>query len=269
MSDEGRTPDARTHEPTGPADGGAREPAYDPDRSADDLTETAGEYVLGTLPVAERAAFHARLQNDGPAQRAVTFWRERMAPLDAVAAAIAPPDRVWSEIERALPPPVVPPVANDNARLRRSRNGWRAAALAAALVAVGGALIAVNDDVRTRLGLDAPAGLTGGEYVAVVNRDGSLPALVVNVDGASGRVSVRPFDMPAPGEGSSYEMWYVPPGGEPRSVGLVDGPGAVVTEVEAAAGGTFAVTQEPRGGSPTGKATGQMMFSGKLVLLPD
>ena len=249
-------------------------------REPDEIA-TAGEYVLGTLSAPERAAFDARLENDAAAQRAVAFWRERLAPLDDVAAPIAPPDRLWSEIESVLPPPVVPAAANDNLlKLRRSRNRWRGAAVAAALAAVAGTLIALNDEARSLTGLDAGPqvagpvgapveGLNGGEYVAVVNRDGSLPALVVSVDGGTGEVSVRALDMPKPGEGRSYEVWYVSPGEDPVSVGLMDEPGATIAAVEAEAGGTFAITEEARGGSPTGKAQGPMMFSGKLVKLPD
>ena len=239
--------------------------------------EAAGEYVLGTLPAPERAAFDARLENDPAALRAVRFWRERLAPLDDVAAPIEPSPRVWSEIERTLPPvPVAAAAANDNVRrLRRSRNLWRAGAVAAALLAAAGALVAVNDDARGRIGLgDAPVvadggALDGGEYVAVVNRDGTLPALVVNVDATTGQVSVRALDMPQPGEGRSYEVWYVPPGGEAVSVGLLDEPGATIADVDAEPGGTFAITEEARGGSPTGAAQGPMMFSGKLVKLPE
>lgn len=246
------------------------------DELEDARDTTAGEYVLGTLPEPERAAFAARLENDPQAQRSVRFWLERLAPLDDVAAPVAPPDRVWGEIERTLPPvPAAVAAANDNQRLRRSRNLWRGAAAAAAIVAAAAVLVAVNDDVRREAGLGgapivAEGGtLAGNEYVAVVNRDGALPALVVNVDGTTGKVSVRALDMPRPDEGRSYEVWYVPPGGEAVSVGLMDGPGAAIADVDAQPGGTFAITEEARGGSPTGEAQGPMMFSGKLVKLPD
>lgn len=255
-----------------------RAPAFDP--SEGDRTAEAGEYVLGTLAPAERAAFAARLENDGALQRTVAFWRDRLGPLDDVAASIDPPPDLWRRIADTLPPPVAPP-ANDNLRaLRRSRNLWRGAAIAAALLAVTGAAVAVSDDVRERVGLgaapvvadggsdvQAPA-LGGREYVAVVNRDGSLPALVINVDGASGEVSVRALDMPRPAPDESYQVWYVPPGGEAVSVGLMDGGVAQLAEIEPAPGATIAISQERRGGSATGRREGPVMFSGTLVEVP-
>ena len=241
--------------------------------ASDDWHEAAGEYVLGTLSTAERAAFEARLEGDLEAGRAVAFWRERLAPLDDVAVAVEPPPALWSAIASALPPIdlPVPPAVNDNMRrLRASRNRWRGAAVAAALFAVAGAFVAVNEDARTRLGLPGVAGggLGGNEYVAVVNRDGALPALLVNVDAVSGRVLVRALDLPDPAQDRSYELWYVPPQEKPISIGLMDGSDATLADIAPVPGGTFAVSEEARGGSSTGAPQGAIVYSGKLVKMP-
>lgn len=51
-----------------------------PSNEPDDLHVLAGEYVLGTLPMAEREAFEARLANDPELQKAVAAWEERFFP---------------------------------------------------------------------------------------------------------------------------------------------------------------------------------------------
>jgi len=82
----------------------------------------AGEYVLGTLPPPERAAFEARLLTDRLAADLVRWWERALAPLAGVAAAEAPAARVWTAILARIGPGK--PVANDD-RVAR----WRAAAL--------------------------------------------------------------------------------------------------------------------------------------------
>ena len=114
-----------------------------------------------------------------------------------------------------------------------------------------------------RLGGAPPPGL-----VAVVNRSGELPALIVRVDPRAGIVQVRELAAETPAE-RSLELWSILPGGAPRSLGLV-APGATrvsVPEADRARldGATVAVSVEPRGGSPTGSPTGPVVYSGRLV----
>ena len=241
------------------------------------IAADAGEYVLGTLDPAERARFEAMMETDPQARALAVFWRERLAPLDAVAAPVDPPVGTWSAIQAAMPEgPVI--AANDNAMasLRRSRNTWRALALVAALAIVGGAFVASNPELRgaveRRLGLpsDRPvvAGLERETYLAVVNAEGKLPAMIVRVDAATGRVSLRPLAVARP-EGRSLEVWHIPEGSsEQASLGLLD-EGATIRDVRAKPGDTFAVSEEPVGGSPTGNATGPILYSGQLVREPD
>lgn len=252
------------------------------------LPADAGEYVLGTLDTNERARFERLVEADPEARDLAAFWRERLRPLDEVAAPVAPPDDLWQRIERVLPeiePGTTP--ANDNrlGALRRSRNGWRFAALAAGLLLVGAAVLVANPDLRgeveRRLGLPpllapgsgpAPgsvAPVAGAEsYIAVVNSEGKLPAMIVRVDGATGRVSVRSLAIAQP-EGRSLEVWHIPDGTtQARSLGVLE-PGTAIRDVRASPGDTLAVTEEPSGGSPTGEATGPIVYSGQLVREPD
>ena len=235
----------------------------------------AGEYVLGTLDAAERERFEQLLDTDPEARRLAAEWRDRLGPLDDVVPPVAPSAAVWAAIEENLPEDAAP-AANDNARgLRRSRNLWRGLALLAALVLAAIAVVAADPALRgeaeRRLGLPGTAPQVvadGGSYLAVVNAEGALPAMILRVDGRTGRVTLRSLAVAEP-EGRSLELWHIAKGGDgPVSLGLLDDAERART-VQARPGDTFAVSAEPEGGSPTGTATGPILYSGQLLPEPD
>ncbi|WP_249977914.1 anti-sigma factor [Vreelandella olivaria] len=81
----------------------------------DDLHALAGEYVLGTLPLAEREAFEARLATDIRLQKAMSDWEERFFPYTAIVDPVTPSDYLWPRIERSLkarPVKAVPPASS-------------------------------------------------------------------------------------------------------------------------------------------------------------
>lgn len=247
----------------------------------------AGEYVLGTMPPEERTEFDRALALDPTLQALVRDWEERLAGLADLVPEATPNPETWAKIEAALerktrrdlltasnanvPEDNVPDYNAPDytgasaatasvAPLRRSRARWRAAALMTGAIAAGLALF-----VATGLRRGA-----AGDYLAVVDRGGDQPALLVHVDTAAGVVHVVSVKAETPSE-RSLELWYIAPsGGAPRSMGLVDR-----TRLDAAipavarsgglAGATLAVSVEPPGGSPTGSPTGPVVYSGKLV----
>jgi anti-sigma-K factor RskA len=108
------------------------------------------------------------------------------------------------------------------------------------------------------------------QYVAVVNRGGDLPALIVRVDTGEGVVRVRPLAAETP-SGRSLELWYIGVDRQARSLGTLDDPNRAITlpavaqQAGPVEGATLAVTVEPPGGSPTGTATGPIVYSGRLI----
>ncbi len=229
----------------------------------------AGEYVLGTLAGAECEAFRAALATDPELQAEVREWERRLAPLAGAIPSESPSPAVWSAIESRLAagkgaPAEGTAAAGEGAsvlRLRRSVVLWRSiAAVAGTLAAALIVFIALSR---------WPAAEQGQEYVAVVNRGGDLPALIVRVDTREGVVRVRALGAEAP-PGKSLELWYIGAGKVPRSLGVVEnGAGPMVIPAVLRQGGvegaTIAVTAEPKGGSPTGGPTGPIVYSGKLV----
>jgi hypothetical protein len=67
-----------------------------------DLEAQAGEYVLGTLAGADRAAFEARLDVEPGLSAAVAAWEERLGSVLAGAPPVEPRPQVWSWIEARL-----------------------------------------------------------------------------------------------------------------------------------------------------------------------
>lgn len=237
----------------------------------------AAEYVLGTLDAEERAAFELERTVDPGAEAARHAWERRLRPLVQAVPAIRPGPEVWARIAAALPSGGAGrggpqddagaggealAAANDN-RLRdlaRQVRFWRRAAAGAAGLAAAGLALVLAGPLR-------PTPPAPERSVAVVTSGGDLPALIVSVDAASGTVRVRPLAARAP-EGRSLELWYVGAGAAPRPLGLVGtAPSrlALPPDVGRGDGATLAVSVEPPGGSPTGRPTGQVVYSGKLI----
>jgi len=262
----------------------------------DDRSALAAEYVLGTLTEEERLRIIVRLATDAGLRAEVLRWERRLLPLTEQVAEVAPPPAAWRAIERtlALAPeagsaaaphraepaaarsPAPLPAAGRERAPRAARpvrqslplGFWRAAALAMTGVAAVLAGLLVYD--RASLP-DAPGAGEGERYVAVVDRDGRQPALLVTVDTGEGTVSVRSVTAEAPSD-KTYEIWYVADdAATPRSLGTLDATEdmkelqGAFRALQGASGGTIAVTEEPPGGSPTGRATGPVVFSGRLI----
>lgn len=241
----------------------------------------AGEYVLGTLHADERTVFRSVLTHDAEKRELVEAWGKRLAPLAAKVPEVVPPPEVWDRIEQALEPPssgiftvieggraelpsqVVPPIEAGGAgpvmALRRSLNRWRAIAGVACALAAALVIFIADREILREPSLQP-------SYVAVVNRGGDEPALIVRVDFASGRVYVRPVAAETP-SGKSLELWYIGKGKAPKSMGLIgkEPLRAPLPADATAERATFAVTVEPPGGSPTGGPTGPIVYSGQLI----
>jgi len=167
-------------------------------------------------------------------------------------------------------------------RARRWRNvAGVAAALAASLVAV-----VVTQLVRPEL---LPAALRGkprietvqvqvpvpvptpAQFVAVLQKGSDAPAFILTVDVAGKAFTVRRVGAEAE-QGRSYELWLVSDKfPQPRSLGVIGAedftarPALAGYDADTINQATYAVSIEPEGGSPTGQATGPIVFTGKLI----
>jgi anti-sigma-K factor RskA len=111
-------------------------------------------------------------------------------------------------------------------------------------------------------------------FVAVLGEGEQQPRFLVTVDLASRQVTVVAVQSIAP-HGGDLELWLVRAEVQPRSLGLIPGTGKARLRLGQEAttavlsGGLLAVSQEPRGGSPTGVPTGPVVFTGPLLPAPE
>lgn len=235
----------------------------------DDIEAVAGEYVLGTLDASERAAVAARREREPVLDRAIRRWEEDFAPLLDVGEPVAPPADLFGRIEKRLGFPEgggadAGPVANVIA-LRRKVTVWRS--IAAATSALAASLVGVI----VWQGMVRPA--AENRLVAVLQKDSASPAFLVTVDLPTRMLTVKPLAGPAAPD-KSYELWLIHASlGDPRSLGVISAPLTVSQNLRGydpsvIEGAAVAVSLEPRGGSPTGKVTGPVLYSGPLLSAP-
>ncbi|OYX41768.1 MAG: hypothetical protein B7Z02_14250 [Rhodobacterales bacterium 32-67-9] len=196
----------------------------------------AAEYVLGTLPLEERLTAEALIEGDPGFAAMVADWQNRLAPLNDAYAEVPPPADMLDRIEaRLFPAPE---------RLRRT--GWIWGALTGAALAVL-ALVTL---------LPPPVPLT-----ATLTGEGQALAVAASFDAGKGELTVVRAAGPAAGPGRDYELWLIPAGEAPVSIGLVRDSELKIPVADLPAGTTLAITLEPEGGSPTGIATGPLLVA--------
>jgi anti-sigma-K factor RskA len=227
----------------------------------EELEIAAAEYVLGTLSGPERDDFVRRLASDSELQDVVARWEHRLSPLAEATPEVAPPADLWSKIERAIATPTAG-IASSVVALRRRVTVWRTTSAALGALAAALAIVVVLDR------LSVPSVPEQGRYVAVVDSGGREPALIAEVDTNSGTIVVRSVHAEVP-SGHSLELWHIPEGENAKSLGILEaGTGAQTIRDAIAKGpvnGIIAVTVEPEGGSPTGVATGPVVYTGRLI----
>jgi anti-sigma-K factor RskA len=221
----------------------------------------AAEYVLGTLNGPARRRFET-LQGAHPNLRqAVAQWQARLAPLSTSVPEVAPPERVWHDIEGRLFAPG--PVERETPRTSRWQRLalWRGISALATAAAVAMFLVASQTPppqapIVVVLGANPETATTlNASFVASVSADGR--ALVL-----------RPLNELSLAPDRALELWAVPAQGAPRSLGLVRSAGATTLLRAQLLRDTaaFAVSVEPAGGSPTGAPTGPIVSVGKLQI---
>jgi len=211
----------------------------------------AAEYVLGTLRGSARRRFERWRANTPHVDQRCRFWEEELMHLAKGLKPLQPPAHVWSAIQQRL-----------NLTANRSPRRWaRSWALAASLVLVAG--LAGLLYWRSLPALRATA-------VATISAKSGDEMWQVEVFGAANRLVVRAAKLPARPAGHDYELWALPKGGNPVSLGVLPAEGTsnrALTAIQKAAlasSSQVAVSIEPLGGSPTGQPTGDVVFVAPL-----
>jgi anti-sigma-K factor RskA len=220
------------------------------------LDALAAEYALGTLPARARLRVERIALDDGVVAAALHTWESRLAPLAEGAAPVTPPPRVWNAIVNRLG--LKRARAEDSWWSRVSL--WRGLALASvvAVIALGVALLGQRTEVANQ------------QIVAVLAGPDAKPALIATALRGERTMTVKVVGAAAVPADKSLELWMLPQGGKPSSLGLIPSTGVgrvalpAPPDVSLSNVPALAVSLEPAGGSTTGAPTGPVLYTGKV-----
>ena len=243
----------------------------------------AGEYVLGVLDAGQRAEVERRIAGDPGFARLVTQWENRLAPLLESFGSEAVPAHLWPRIRTSLGWPAA---TTASPRVWQRTGFWQGmTALAAAL-----ALVAVfsRRDLEPTAPAPTPVAVTpiaptpptlpaepeqATKPVTPLLHDDGTPGWLASVDKAQGKVLMVPVPAAADAAGRAPELWLIPAGGAPRSLGLVSVDRAHTVAVPDTLrdalvnGSVLAITLEPSSGAPQGIPTGPIIAKGDIANL--
>lgn len=222
----------------------------------------AAEYVTGTLRAGARRRFAQWLRVSPSLRAMVSEWEARFGPLLDGAREIEPPARVWQAIERRI-----------SGAAARTESWWTNLVFWRAFSTVSFGVAAVCAMLLAQPRYEIPP---QAMVAMLMDLQEQRPAMSVAWDaGQQGEavLRVRVIGHAEMSSDTSWELWMLP--GEddagPVSLGkvgieekqtLVIPPKLAARLIHASG---MAMSVEPRGGSPTGKPTGPILYSGHCI----
>jgi len=226
------------------------------------------EYVLGVLDADARASIAHEVALSEEAATAVALWQGRLTPLVEALPEVTPSEDVWTRIRHALswdaPRRTPRPVS-----FWSSARPWRWLSAAASLVAVFCIAMLWRAPVR----VSHEAGHVA-VMVSSIRQDNGITDWTATMDLDRKQIVVVPATATSVPTGRSTQLWLIPAGGAPISVGVFAPDTTAVlplsAQLLARVGPTaaLAVSVEPPGGSPTGQPTGPVIAKGALSGVP-
>lgn len=212
----------------------------------------AADYAIGLMGSAARRRFEQLLLDDAALRAELAHWQDTLATLTESLPEQPVPDRVWHGITARIEPRVL--------HVPEKRPFWNwlrvTAALCSVVVLVFLGSLYNRDDAR---------------YRATLLTADAQPAL--KVEAHADYLQVEPLTLAAVDSDRSLELWAIPADGKPISLGVIPAGGKGKVELNEAQKVligkpvALAVTLEPKGGSPTGKPTGPVLYQGALAAL--
>jgi anti-sigma-K factor RskA len=209
----------------------------------------AAEYVLGTLRGPARRRFETWRASSPLVQERCRFWEEHLMQLARGLRPVQPPAHVWPAIRSRL----------NLSQPESRRRPVRALAIAASVLLV--AALATLLYYRS---------IEPGKATAVATLTASTGVQIWQVEVYRTSLIVHAGQAPAKPAERDYELWALPTGGSPVSLGLLPVTGTTQRSLTAAQqsalakSAQIAVTVEQAGGSPTGQPTTKPIFVAPL-----
>lgn len=234
---------------------------------ADEPNDLAAEYALGVLTGDELRRARELARTDAQFRANVARWSGRLAPMLDDVDPVAPPDATWRAIAHRIGG-----AADDGnvVQLRRSVKQWRGIAAAMSALAACLAILLIAGLPRTAPVPEHVEQPGGPPLVAMLGDQRQQMKVVASWDPAARQLVLAVTGTMKSDPSHSHELWVIPPGGKPRSLGMMRGGRQMHMRLADALaqllrqGATIAISVEPPGGSPTGAPTGPVVASGPL-----
>ena len=247
------------------------------------MDQLAASYALGTLRGGARRRFETLARDNATLRAAALIWQGRLASVAELQPQSAPSPLVWQRVENLVKADKQTQAMQAAHATAGTAGGWwaslglwRGATGAAALAAAVAVVAGLN--LNTRLSgqlqeLTAKLAATPEmQYVAVLADDKAEASMLVTFDPKNGRLSLKRVGAFREQADKSLELWALPPGAAPQSLGVLSAD--PVVRLTAAASAlrqlpTLAISLEPKGGVPPGSGpSGPVLFKGALIQTP-
>ena len=227
----------------------------------------AAEYVLGTLRGPARQRFSKYLRDDNDLQDRVANWEGRLSSLSLRVLPVVPAARVWLSLEKRLGwSQTNTQDQADSGGLTHLIDAWggKIAALAFMLLLTVTLFVTLPDPVSETQQQTIPEAVWLAELTITDEQKNPLWSIKSNPGQVEAVIEV--LDTPAIEDNQDLELWYIAgEGSAPVSVWVFPHQaGSKHTAILPAplnSGALFAVSLEPKGGSPTGQPTGPVLYS--------
>lgn len=248
----------------------------------------AAAHALGTLRGAARRRFETQARQSPMLRALAIAWQERFAAMTELQPRQQPSANVWKRIRIQLDREREQTALSE--QRGASARSWRGFALAGAFATLAAVGVAVSLFLQLGERRDAVQRLVQERgvlsqrntqlvsqlqaspdirYVAMLSDDRAAPAVLVTFDPKHNTLTLKRLGNFREGDEKSLQLWALPPGSAPKSLGVLPQGGTVrlnaaegqVREVPA-----LAISLEPKGGVPGERGpTGPVLFKGALI----
>jgi anti-sigma-K factor RskA len=223
----------------------------------------AGEYVLGVLDRASRAAMTAALDYDDDLRRRVEAWQNRLQPLADIVPPVTPPTDLWRRIETGLQPRAIVRPIRPSARpgVWHSARIWQVATGGMTALAAGLAVLMLSGNLAynpSYIGVQTMPQHPEASFLVESRPRSGLEAISLSEEG-----------MPA---GHAYELWAVSEeSGKPIPLGVIPAGGKLTlakTRFAPSRGMELMISLEPDTGGSIETPTGPVLYQAHLMEQP-